>query len=235
MTSPLFLFDLDGTLLDSADMILMAQKRAFAALGLEPPPRKTGLSIVGLSLTEAFRVLAGPEGPIDALTEAYRRAFFELRASDPHLESLFPGAGALIESLRKAGQATLGIATGKSRRGVEAILAKYHWNGHFSVTQSSDDAPSKPHPGMVLNACRITGSAPENTFMIGDSSFDMEMARRAGARAVGVAWGFQPVDMLIAAGAEHIVEDFDALAALLQAFTPEALSPAGFSRSGALR
>jgi phosphoglycolate phosphatase len=226
MNQPLFLFDLDGTLLDSAEMILAAQKGAFEALGLRPPSRETGLSIVGLSLNEAFTVLAGADGPVEALAEAYRQAFFRLRESDPDLEGLFPGAGALIEGLRQAGQATLGVATGKSQRGVDAILGKYGWQGHFAVTQSSDDAPSKPHPGMILNACRITNIAPAHTYMIGDSSFDMQMARRAGAHAIGVAWGFQSVERLVEAGAEHILPDFDSLTAFLAHL---AAGPAGAS------
>lgn len=211
----LLLFDIDGTLVNSEGIILTAQSRAFAALGLPAPSRERGLSIVGLSLTEAFEVLAGKDGPIEALTEAYRQAFFGLRQEGGELESLFVGAGELVASLHQGGRHVLGIATGKSQRGVQAIIETYRWQGIFQTVQTSDDAPSKPHPGMIQNACRQTGIAPAQTLMIGDSSFDMRMAKAAGAQAIAVSWGFQPVEALRDAGADHVVESFAELAELI--------------------
>lgn len=211
----LVLFDLDGTLLNSDAIILESQRRAFRALGLPMPARERALSIVGLSLEEAFRVLLGDEGPVRQAAEHYRQAFFHLRNTEPELESLFDGAAALIETLHGEARHALGIATGKSRRGVAAVKKAYGWESHFRTTQTADDAPSKPHPGMIENALRETGIPAQRTAMIGDSSFDMRMAKAAGVRAIGVAWGFQPVDVLRASGADVIVEDFAALAAEL--------------------
>jgi phosphoglycolate phosphatase len=214
----LLLFDLDGTLVNSEAIILEAQRRAFASLGMEPRPREVALSIVGLSLPEAFTVLAGENGPVEALCTAYREAFFALRTEGGDLEHLFPGASALIAELRRDPALCLGIATGKSQRGVRAIIDTYGWSGVFEAVQTSDDAPSKPHPGMIQNAMASTRIIAAHTVMIGDSSFDMRMAKAAGVRAVGVAWGFQPVEALREAGADVIVEDFAALAGALSRF-----------------
>lgn len=218
MARTLLLFDLDGTLLDSAEIILEAQRLAFTAIGLPVPSRERGLSIVGLSLREAFVELVGESGPVDELAEAYRQAFHALRLQGAELEQLFPGVKPLIASLLQSEAHCLGIATGKSQRGVSAILAHYGWEGVFRVIQTSDDAPSKPHPGMIENACRATGIAPGRTAMIGDSSFDMRMAKAAGAYAIGVGWGFQGIETLRATGADEIVEDFEALSAAIARF-----------------
>lgn len=215
----LLLFDLDGTLLDSGNIILESQRRAFRAIGLPMPDRERALSIVGLSLSEAFRVLLGDDGPYEEAAEHYRQAFHYLRTHEPELESLFDGADLLLSALKSEARHALGIATGKSRRGVAAVKKTYGWDEHFVTTQTSDDAPSKPHPGMIENACRETGITPARTLMIGDSSFDMEMAKAAGARAIGVSWGFQPVEVLLASGADVIVEDFEELAAQIARLT----------------
>ncbi|MCA3599412.1 MAG: HAD-IA family hydrolase [Methylobacterium sp.] len=214
----LLLFDLDGTLLDSAAMILESQRLAFTAIGLPVPSRERGLSIVGLSLREAFVDLVGEHGPVEELAEAYRQSFHGLRTQGAELEKLFPGVKPLLAELAASEPHCLGIATGKSQRGVRAILDSYGWEGMFRVIQTADDAPSKPHPGMIENACRETGIAPARTVMIGDSSFDMKMAKAAGAYAIGVGWGFQGIDTLRETGADEIVEDAEALAAALARF-----------------
>jgi phosphoglycolate phosphatase len=223
MNRALLLFDLDGTLIDSAEIILAAQARAFAAVGLPMPERARALSIVGLSLREAFEVLTGVEGPIEPLIEAYKGAFNHLRMTDALPEDLFAGAAGLLDTCRLRESYRLGIATGKTRRGVDALIAKQGWGGWFATIQTADDAPSKPDPAMVLQAGLATGIEPSRIIMIGDSSYDMHMARAAGARAIGVGWGFQPRAALVQAGAEAIAEDFAGLAALIEAFTaPEA-------------
>ncbi|MBN8534697.1 MAG: HAD-IA family hydrolase [Rhizobiales bacterium] len=214
----LLLFDLDGTLLNSENIILESQRRAFRAIGRPMPDRERALSIVGLSLGEAFQVLVGPDGPHEEAAEHYRQAFHYLRTHEAHLESLFDGVDALLATLIGEPRHVLGIATGKSRRGVDAVKKTYGWESHFVTTQTSDDAPSKPHPGMIENACRETGIASSRTLMIGDSSFDMKMAKAAGVRAIGVSWGFQSVDTLRESGADVIVEDFEALASEIARF-----------------
>ncbi len=215
MKPTLLLFDIDGTLVNSEAMILAAQAEAFAAFNLPMPARERALSIVGLSLHEAFTVLVGPEGPVEELAKTYGEAFGRLRDSGAIAEPLFDGAR---EALRRAAGVEafhLGIATGKSRRGVSRLVEKHGWQAWFRTIQTADDAPSKPHPAMIRQACHETGIPPERAIMIGDSSYDMAMARAAGARAIGVAWGFQPREALIAAGAEVIAEGFDHLDALI--------------------
>lgn len=215
MTRHLILFDLDGTLVDSADIILAAQARAFAAVSLPMPERERALSIVGLSLREAFEVLAGRDGPIDGLIEAYKTAFFELRRDESVPERLFEGAAELLDDLAAHERLALGVATGKSRRGVDALSTVHGWEGRFATIQTADDAPSKPHPAMIHQAAAETRVMPARILMVGDSSYDMMMARSAGARAIGVGWGFQPREALREAGAERIVESFDELHALI--------------------
>jgi phosphoglycolate phosphatase len=213
----LVLFDCDGTLADSQNAIAAAMDAAFTAEHLTPPGRAKTLSIVGLSLPEAITALA-PAQPVAVrvrLAEAYRTAAQGIRlahAEDP----LFPGADATVRALAARDDVTLGVATGKSLRGVHRLLAHYKWDGFFATLQTADDNPSKPHPGMIERALRETGCEAADTVMIGDTSFDMAMARAAGVRAIGVSWGYHPVAGLKEAGAELIVDTFDDLARLLR-------------------
>jgi phosphoglycolate phosphatase len=220
----LILFDVDGTLVDSQNIIVAAQHAAFAAFGLEPPSRERSLSIVGLSLNEAFTVLWGPKAPIEGLVEAYKEAFATLRTDPAHAEPLFPGALDCLESLRRRDDVLLGIATGKSRRGVAHLLDRHGWRSVFSIIQTADDAPSKPHPAMIRQAMAELGVQPERTVMVGDSSFDMEMARAAGVLPIGVSWGFQPVAALRAAGADVIVDSYADLQKILDEFLAKPLA-----------
>ncbi|MGO4525333.1 HAD-IA family hydrolase [Microvirga sp. 2MCAF35] len=214
----LVLFDVDGTLVDSQNIIVAAQRMAFAAHGLEPPSRERSLSIVGLSLVEAFTVLVGSKGPVAGLVDAYRDSFHTLRQDPANAEPLFPGVESCLEWLHGRKDVVLGIATGKSRRGVAHLLDRHGWQDVFPVIQTADDAPSKPHPGMILQAMRETGALPHDTVMVGDSSFDMGMARAAGVLPVGVSWGFQPVAALVEAGAGPIVDSYAELEMVLREF-----------------
>ena len=211
MSSPLRLvvFDCDGTLIDSQHMIVAAMNHAFDAHGLETLPREQVLSIVGLSLEEAIHALVPHvEAPVRTrVTESYKGAFHELRARKDLAEPLFPGVREALDALSARGDTVLGIATGKSQRGVAAVLRHHGLEGRFVTIQTADDAPSKPHPGMVLQAMEATGARPEDTILIGDTSFDMVMARAAGARAVGVTWGYHARELLHRAGAERLIDD----------------------------
>jgi phosphoglycolate phosphatase len=213
----LLILDVDGTLVDSQNLIVAAQREAFAACGLAPPTRERSLSIVGLSLAEAFTALVGPAGPIEALADAYKAAFGRLRADPACVEPLFPDVAETIRRFAARDDLLLGIATGKSQRGVAHMLDRHSWRSVFSTIQTADDAPSKPDPGMILQAMAETGIGPEATTMVGDTSFDMAMARAAGVRAVGVSWGYHPVPALEEAGAETIIDRFASLEALLPA------------------
>ncbi|MXQ09867.1 HAD-IA family hydrolase [Microvirga makkahensis] len=214
----LILFDVDGTLVDSQNVIAASIGAAFHAYDMEPPSRQRSLSIVGLSLVEAFTVLAGPKAPVEGLAQAYKEAYTVLHLDPANAAPLYPGAGECITRLKDEGNALLGLATGKSRKGVVRLIAQHGWDGVFSTTQTADDAPSKPHPAMILQAMEELGVAPADTMMVGDSSYDMAMARAAGVMPVGVSWGFQPVAALNEAGAGLIVDSYAELKPVLQAF-----------------
>lgn len=209
----LAIFDVDGTLVDSSAMITGSMADAFVSLGLAPPPRERTLSIVGLSLLDAMKALVPEADPglHQKLGEAYKQAFWANRASGTHSEDLFPGARGLLDKLRERQDVILGIATGKSRRGVDHLIAHHGFDGWFDTVQTSDDHPSKPHPSMIAAALADTGLPPEAAIMIGDTSFDMEMARAAGAGAAGVAWGNHDTATLRRSGAHTISGDFNEL------------------------
>ncbi|WP_026595777.1 HAD-IA family hydrolase [Methyloferula stellata] len=211
----LIIFDIDGTLVDSQDFIVEAQRRAFTAHGMSVPDRDACLSIVGLSLTEAFTTLVGAAGPVTSLADAYRSAWHEMREDKSFAELLYPGALDTVAELAKRQDIVLGIATGKAKRGVTHLFDRCGWHEHFATVQTSDDHPSKPAPDMILAALKETGIDPASTFMIGDTTYDMEMARAAGVHGLGVAWGYHAHDQLREAGAEAIARDFTELLALI--------------------
>lgn len=213
----LIVFDCDGTLVDSQHMICAAMQKAFGDHALPCPPRARLLSIVGLSLAEAFHRLGeGADGfPVATLVERYKNAFFLLRQSDEFLEPLYPGAQETIERLSSCDDTLLGIATGKSQRGVRAVLDRHGLLARFHTIKTADDAPSKPHPGMLMAAMQEAGVDPAQTVLVGDTTYDMEMARAAGAIPVGVSWGYHSPAMLRESGAAQLVDDFAELDALL--------------------
>lgn len=219
MTAKLALFDCDGTLVDSQANICTAVEQAFDAHALTRPPRSAIRRIVGLSLVEAMAALlpGADNAKHQAIAEAYRTAFLRLRsAGTMGEEPLYHGIVETLETLAATGWA-MGVATGKSDRGLAHILAHHGIAHHFITLQTADRHPSKPHPSMIDTAMADAGAAPETTVMIGDTSFDMAMARAAGARAVGVAWGYHPADELRAAGAHVIVDGVGALIGALEA------------------
>ena len=225
----LIVFDVDGTLVDSQDLIVAAQGETFRAHGMAPPGRERSLSIVGLSLVQAFRVLA-PGGPAESLAAGYKAAFQKLRQDPSYREPVFPGAAELLAELSARDDVVLGIATGKSRRGVAHLVERHGWKGIFATIQTADDAPSKPHPAMIEQALSETGADRQASAMIGDSTFDMAMARAAGIRAVGVSWGYHRPQALREAGAEVVVDSY----AELRTYLHETLIAPSSSRGGDL-
>lgn len=214
MTVRLAVFDCDGTLVDGQANICRAMEAAFARSALEPPTREATRRIVGLSLVEAMRILA-PKADHDRLAHDYKEAFRHLRASDAlDDEPLFDGVAEAIDALAAAGW-TLGVATGKSDRGLAHVLARHELSDRFATLQTADRHPSKPDPAMLLAAMAEVGALPHATAMIGDTSYDMAMARAAGVRAVGVAWGYHAVGELVAAGADAVAADARALPDML--------------------
>lgn len=203
----LVIFDCDGTLVDSQHMIIAAMEGAFAAAGLVRPQSDHIRGVIGLSLEGAVARLLGepPSGRSATIAESYKGAFRELRARREIEEPLFPGVREAILDLASRDDVVLAIATGKSRRGVDAVLDREGLARHFISIQTADDHPSKPHPSMILKALAETGAAPSATLMVGDTTYDIEMAANAGVAGIGVAWGYHPPDDLIGAGASAVI------------------------------
>lgn len=205
MTVRLAVFDCDGTLSDGQAAVCAAMDRAFAECALPAPPSHAVRRIVGLSLPVAIRHLTPGEEPgtHGRLVDAYKQAFFEARTLGQVHEPLFDGIALLLQALHTGGW-RLGVATGKSDRGLNVCLTLHGVRELFVTLQTADRHPSKPHPAMLEAAMAEAGAAAGDTVMIGDTTFDIEMARAAGVRALGVAWGYHTPGELLAAGAEAV-------------------------------
>jgi len=215
----LIVFDYDGTLVDSQRAILYAMAAGFAAADLPAPEATAVRQVVGLSLEIAVARLC-PD-PMDGaivtrVADAYRAAFQELRARPNYDEPLFPGVRETLAALDRP-EVGLGIATGKARRGLLASLARHGLGHHFVTLQTGDEGPGKPHPAMLERAMAEVGAGPADTVLIGDTSFDMEMAVNAGVPGLGVSWGYHAPEELSASGAALILESFAELPPRLDA------------------
>ncbi|HLI13278.1 MAG TPA: HAD-IA family hydrolase [Alphaproteobacteria bacterium] len=217
----LVVFDCDGTLVDSQDTIFAAVRAAFESCNLLPPLPAVARRVIGLPLREAMAALAPANCGIDTalLTARYKDAFVTARSRPDFEEPLFPGALQTLDVLQAEGY-LLGIATGKGRRGLESTLARHNVLPRFVTLQTSDAGPGKPHPAMLERALAETGVEPAACVMVGDTTFDMQMAHAAGVKAVGVAWGYHAASELIAAGADIIVTAFAELPAAVRELVP---------------
>lgn len=218
MTLKLVIFDVDGTLVDSQDDILGAMTAAFDSLDMAAPTRADVLSIVGLSLDVAMPRLAPMAAPRawEALVEAYKTSYMQRRKTVGAKQSspLYPGARAVLDHLKARDDVLLGIATGKSRRGLDKLIEAHALGGYFVTRQVADDHPSKPHPAMLLAALSETGVTASDTVMIGDTSYDMDMAQAAGVVGIGVSWGYHaPTSLGVA---EVVIDSFDDLPDTIQ-------------------
>lgn len=216
MNLRLAVFDCDGTLVDGQAPVCEAMEAAFTVAGLAPPPRGEIRRIVGLSLPVAIRRLApqAGESTIAEAVDAYRAAFAAARREGRIHEPLFDGIADLLATLHGKGW-RLGVATGKSERGLKNALANHGLAHLFSTLQTADNHPSKPHPSMLEQALSDTLASPQQAVMIGDTQYDIAMARNAGVRAIGVAWGYHTVRDLMDAGAENVAENAAHLEELL--------------------
>jgi phosphoglycolate phosphatase len=191
---------------DSQHNIVAAMAGAWRRHGLAAPTPEAVRRQVGLTLEIALeRMLDAPTPEtVTALAQAYREIVRDLRGKAALHEPLFGGIRELIEALH-APEIFLGVATGKNMVGLEHTLAALGLRDRFHTLQTSDRRRSKPDPDMVLQAMAETATAPEATVMIGDTSFDIEMARAAGVTPIGVSWGYHPVEDLRAAGAAAVL------------------------------
>ncbi len=217
MTIRLALFDCDGTLVDGQAGVCNAMEAAFADAGLPAPDRHQVRRIVGLSLPQAIRLLTpdSDEQLCGAIDAAYRKHFRMAREAGQLVEPLYDGMAELVARLSASGW-ILGVATGKSQRGLEHCLAAHGLSAHFATLQTADHHPSKPHPAMITAALAETGADPDQTVMIGDTVFDMAMAQAAGVRGIGVDWGYHAAAELLGAGAVAVAANPAQLEELMQ-------------------
>lgn len=218
MSLKLAIWDMDGTIVDSREVISTAMARAFEACGLEAPDYARTRTIVGLGLEEACRRLA-PEGydALPQLVNAYRQAFVSRRTDPDFREPLYDGALDTLEALANDNW-LIAMATGKSRRGIRALFDMHPLEPFFDTIHCADDGPGKPHPAMCLEAMRALGAAPDETLIVGDAVFDIEMGRAAGIHTIGVSWGFGQRHELEAAGAHALADEMRELRSHLDSF-----------------
>jgi phosphoglycolate phosphatase len=217
VSAPFAIFDVDGTLVDSRAIITKCMDAAFVGAGLPAPGYEKTRRIIGLSLPVGLKQLAPDADEADQkrILDSYREVFMRLRTDPAHASPLYDGVADLLVDLAAAGW-TLGIATGKSRRGLDAMMEQFGWHDQFAAHFCADDGPGKPHPHMVLENIRLVGADPRQTIVIGDSEHDMAMAVAAGAGAVGVSWGFGTRGEMLAAGAKEVVDSMTTLREALE-------------------
>ncbi len=209
----LIVFDWDGTLMDSAGAIVACIQAAAADMGLAPPTEKKARHVIGLGLHEALRYALPEleEGRYEELADRYRRRYL----SQDHELTLFGGIAELIEEL-SAANILLGVATGKSRKGLDRAMAVSRLEGFFSATRCADECHSKPHPQMLQELMGEFGVVPEATLMIGDTTHDIEMAHSAGAGALAVSYGAHSRQDLKAVSPLHCADSVTELAEWLR-------------------
>lgn len=217
---PLVIFDIDGTLVDSRKVISDCMAAAFLRRGLTAPSYNQTRKIVGLSLLEAVDRLAPKDlthEDLLALVEAYKDEFISRRHAGELHEPLYDGAMDLLTDLKNANW-DIGVATGKSRRGLDAIIKTHGFGEYFDCHFCADDGPGKPHPHMVQANLDALGRSASSSVMIGDTSFDMIMAKAAGVTAYGVDWGFHTTDEILSGGADVMYSTMADLSAGLTVF-----------------
>ncbi len=201
----LIVFDWDGTLMNSEARIVTCIQRAAADAEVAVPSVAAARDIIGLGLDEAVGRLF-PERDaqaIDRIVEAYRRHWL---GNDVAEAVMFEGARQLIGKLHDRGL-LLGVATGKSRRGLDKALLESGLGDFFHATRCADEAFSKPHPQMLEDILTDLGTAAADTLVIGDTEYDMQMARSAGTDAVGVGHGVHSSERLLESGASRCFAD----------------------------
>lgn len=209
----LVVFDVDGTLIDSLAHIKGAMKTAFDTCGHTPPGEAAVRSIIGLSLPEAMRRLDPglSDAELAQVVEAYKNSFNRSETTEVRQDApLFPGARDALDRLHSIDALLLGVATGKSRRGLVRMMGVHGLEGMFVTSQVADNHPSKPHPSMLEQCLYDTGVKPHNAVIVGDTTFDMEMGRNAGLHTVGVRWGYH-AEADLAPHTDILIDDFAAL------------------------
>ena len=205
----LFIFDWDGTLIDSTGKIIRCMQQAVADLGLEQRSDQQVRDIIGLGLPEAIRTLfpAIDEVTLIALRDCYSQHFI---AADKMPCEFFPQVLTVLDCLRSDGH-RLAVATGKSRRGLNRILANVQMDDYFDATRCADETQSKPHPLMLQQLLAQLQVERSQAVMVGDTDFDLQMAANAGIESIAVSYGAHSKERLIAQRPQCFIDSFEEL------------------------
>ncbi len=191
----LVIFDWDGTLMDSVGRIVASMRAAATDAGLPVPSEAAVKGIIGLSLHEVYDILfpGAPESYLEQLKLAYRQHYVELNHTPT---PMFEGAHETIDFLKSNGY-KIAVATGKARHGLQRVWDDIQMNGVFDASRCADECHGKPHPQMVLELLKETGTDPACAIVVGDTSYDMEMAQRAQVDRVAALYGAHHPDLLL--------------------------------------
>ncbi len=194
MKTRVVIFDWDGTLVDSVEHIADSLHQAATDLGFPALEREAYRDIIGLGLVEALEKLYPgiDRAGLDAIREGYKNYFFS-KMTTP--QNVFAGMADVLADIRRAGRGC-SVATGKSRRGLDVALESSGLGSYFDITRCADETRSKPDPAMLEEIVRFYGIEPSDAVMIGDTRYDLEMARRIGMPSIGVEWGVHDREVL---------------------------------------
>jgi phosphoglycolate phosphatase len=215
----LIVFDWDGTVMDSTGAIVRAAERAIDDVGLPRPPPQRIREIIGLGLRESWESLFPGHG-VDGYEEFVAKYRDHFVNGERHAIKTYPGVERLIADLHGVG-VRLAVATGKSRRGLDRDLSETGLGRYFECSVTADEARSKPHPEMLLRILDQTGIRADRALMVGDTDFDLQMARQAGVAAIAVAWGAHERGRLEAVSPLACLNSLVDLARWLENFEPE--------------
>jgi len=210
----LVVFDWDGTLIDSLARIVASMQAAALDLGLTPRSPDAVHDIVGLALEEAIFRLHPDLDPAELQTMRDRYAHHYVEG-DRIPSAFYPGVPELLQQLRQDG-VLLSVATGKSRKGLDRIMKAHGVEPLFHSSRCADETRSKPEPDMLLEILRQHDVEPADAVMVGDTEFDLEMARRAGVPSVGVTWGAHDITRLRRHGPKICVDTVEELSRWLR-------------------
>lgn len=201
--------DWDGTLVNSLDHIVASMRSAFAAVQRDYPGDIAVRECIGLGMQDVLTRLLGEPEPqdLDPLFQAYRDAFM---ARPSRSEDIFPGVMKTLNHLRNSGY-QLSVVTGKSRAGLDRALDELGLAGYFASLHCADQVAPKPRPDMLLELMKTLDVPASSILMVGDTTFDLEMAHRAGVASIGVAYGAHSVEDLVKWPALALLERFEHL------------------------
>jgi len=211
----LILFDCDGTLTDSNMVIVRAIQQAFEDHGLAAPKSEDVLAALGMSLDGVVEGLLLRQGHklskdlavlVADISQAYRQHYGALEKDI----CLYSGVLDVLQTLKERGY-WMAIVTGKSKSGLLRVIQRFDLEKYFFAWRTADCCHSKPHPAMALECMAELGVDASKTTLVGDSHFDIRMAKAAGVRALGASFGSESTQVLYDEGAEKVVSKFEDL------------------------